>query len=114
MLRSQRGSGMGDHVLGKVAKASGTCQPGQERRRAVPTQICCLDLKDCASSLQKKKKKSLDVPPAPTLGGIRGQHSLWTQRGFQNQGVPALCLSNPRPITDNLTLHTCASRWQTS
>ena len=48
---------MGDHVLGKVAKASGTCQPGQERRRAVPTQICCLDLKDCASSLQKKKKK---------------------------------------------------------
>ena len=65
MLRSQRGSGMGDHVLGKVAKASGTCQPGQERRRAVPTQICCLDLKDCASSLQKKKKKKALMCPLP-------------------------------------------------
>ena len=55
VLRSQRGSGMANHVLGKVAKASGTCQLGQERRRAVSTQICCLDLEDCDSSLQENK-----------------------------------------------------------
>ena len=70
VLRDQRGSGMGNHALGKVAKASGTCQLEQGRRRAVSTQICCLDLEDCNSSLQEKKKKCLDLAPAPTLGGI--------------------------------------------
>ena len=53
--RSQRGSGMGNYILGKVAKASGTCQLGQERRRAVSIQICCLELENCDSSLQENK-----------------------------------------------------------
>ena len=66
VLRDQRGSGMGNHALGKVAKASGTCQLGQGgRRRAVSTQICCLDLEDCNSSLQEKKKKNALTWPLP-------------------------------------------------